>query len=105
MTDVNKTVWTPAPNADGGTYREMDDAEFASYTADKEARHTEYLMEEVLDKVQNLLSSSDWTQLGDTGLTDACKASFATYRASLRAIRRNPTVDPTWPTKPTEEWT
>lgn len=53
---------------------------------------------------QTKLAASDWTQLADTGLTSACVAEFATYRASLRAIRKNPTADPTWPTEPTEVW-
>lgn len=51
-----------------------------------------------------LLLATDWTQLSDSGLTDACVALFATYRASIRAIRKNPTDSPTWPNAPTEEW-
>jgi hypothetical protein len=51
-----------------------------------------------------LLASSDWTQLPDCGLTDACVASFVTYRASLRGIAISPTADATFPTKPTNEW-
>ena len=50
------------------------------------------------------LKESDWTQLADCGLTDACVANFVTYRASLRTIRRTDPSNPTFPTKPTEEW-
>ncbi len=54
----------------------------------------------------HLLKQTDWTQLPDSGLTDACVANFATYRASVRTIRKtNPNIDTvTWPTVPTEEW-
>lgn len=104
MTDtISRYVLEAGP--DGGTMREMDDAEYAAVCAEKEANRIAFAKEEAVTLAQHLLNASDWTQLNDTGLTDACKASFVTYRASLRAIRRNPTVDPTWPTKPTEEWT
>ncbi len=51
-----------------------------------------------------ILLATDWTQLTDSGLTSDCVALFATYRSSVRAIRKNPTASPTWPTAPTEEW-
>ena len=51
-----------------------------------------------------LLRVTDWTQLPDSGLTDACVAAFATYRASIRTIRRTSPSSPTWPDAPTEEW-
>jgi len=59
--------------------------------------------EQIADR---LLRQTDWTQLPDSGLTDACGANFATYRASVRTIRKtNPNIDTvTWPTVPTEEW-
>tara|TARA_E500000331_G_scaffold330251_1_gene351612 strand:+ start:410 stop:613 length:204 start_codon:yes stop_codon:yes gene_type:complete len=57
-----------------------------------------------LFKAEKLLRLSDWTQLTDCGLTDACVAKFVTYRASLRVIRRTDPSKPTFPTKPTEEW-
>lgn len=104
MTDtISRMVWDAGP--DGGTYREMDDAEYAAVCAEKAANAEAEAKEEAVEMAQHRLTASDWTQLSDTGLTDACKAAFVTYRTSLRAIRKNPTVDPTWPTKPTEEWT
>lgn len=51
-----------------------------------------------------ILQASDWTQLPDSGLTDACVALFATYRASIRNIRQTNPDNPTWPDAPTEEW-
>lgn len=51
-----------------------------------------------------LLQETDWTQLPDSGLTDACVALFATYRASIRTIRQTTPANPTWPDAPTEEW-
>jgi len=51
-----------------------------------------------------ILAATDWTQLPDSGLTDACVALFATYRASIRTIRQTAPANPTWPDAPTEEW-
>ena len=51
-----------------------------------------------------LLKETDWTQLPDSGLTDACVALFATYRANIRTIRRTNPDSPTWPDAPTEDW-
>ncbi len=56
------------------------------------------------DAADKLLSKTDWTQLPDSGLTDACVALFKTYRASIRTIRRTSPSSPTWPDAPTEEW-
>jgi hypothetical protein len=56
------------------------------------------------DTAENILRASDWTQLPDSGLTDACVALFATYRASIRTIRQTNPDNPTWPDAPTEEW-
>jgi hypothetical protein len=51
-----------------------------------------------------ILKATDWTQLPDSGLTDACVALFATYRASIRTIRQTTPANPTWPDAPAEEW-
>ena len=55
-------------------------------------------------KAAELLADTDWTQLPDSGLKDHCVASFKTYRASLRVIRKTNPSNPTFPTKPKEEW-
>ena len=51
-----------------------------------------------------ILKATDWTQLPDSGLTSDCVAAFATYRASIRTIRKTNPSSPTWPDAPTEEW-
>ena len=59
---------------------------------------------------QSLLDSTDWTQSPNSGLTADCVSAFATYRASLRVIRRRDDADVSdstsekSPTAPTEEW-
>jgi len=59
---------------------------------------------DVLKTATLLLEATDWTQLPDSGLTDACVTLFATYRASIRTIRQTTPDNPTWPDAPTEEW-
>jgi hypothetical protein len=56
------------------------------------------------EAANRILLKTDWTQLPDNGLTDACVALFATYRASIRTIRQTTPANPTWPDVPTEEW-
>lgn len=51
-----------------------------------------------------ILNATDWTQLPDSGLTSDCVTAFATYRASIRTIRKTNPDNPTWPDAPTEEW-
>lgn len=54
-------------------------------------------------KASDLLSETDWTVLPDvTNLTN--KEDFVTYRAALRAIAVNPTVDVVFPVKPDTVW-
>ena len=57
-----------------------------------------------INTAEAILKATDWTQLPDSGLTDACVALFATYRASIRTIRQTTPNNPTWPNAPTEEW-
>ena len=59
---------------------------------------------EIVQTAEALLNSTDWTQLPDSGLTDACVAAFATYRATIRTTRQTNPGNPTWPDAPTEEW-
>lgn len=54
------------------------------------------------EKAMGLLSESDFSVLSDVNLTN--KAAWETYRANIRAIAINPTIDPTWPIKPPELW-
>jgi len=48
-----------------------------------------------------MLSDTDWTQLSDVPLTDACKAAFAEKRQELRDVDL---LNPVWPEMPEEEW-
>ncbi len=62
------------------------------------------------DVAQRLLRETDWTQISNSGLTDACVSAFGTYRDALRVIRKrsnsniSDTALETWPDAPTEEW-
>jgi hypothetical protein len=58
----------------------------------------------ITDTAEAILKATDWTQLADSGLTDACVALFSTYRASIRTIRQTTPANPTWPDAPAEEW-
>ena len=64
----------------------------------------EYNAEERRLDRNNLLAESDWTQMPDSPLTDAQKASWATYRQSLRDLPDHENwpflLDTDWPTKP-----
>ena len=55
-------------------------------------------------KRNQLLATSDWTQMPDSPLTDEAKTSWATYRSSLRTLPTHenwPNLeDADWPTKP-----
>ena len=50
----------------------------------------------------NLLLSSDFTQLGDIGLSESKKTEWIDYRQALRDLPANTSdpANPTWPTKP-----
>lgn len=56
------------------------------------------------ETAEAILVATDWTQLPDSGLTSDCVAAFATYRASIRTIRKTNPDNPTWPDAPTEQW-
>jgi hypothetical protein len=52
---------------------------------------------------EQLLTQSDWAVLPDVDLAN--KADWASYRATLRGIARNPPIDPAvFPTRPPEVW-
>jgi hypothetical protein len=53
-------------------------------------------------KAENLLLESDWSVLPDVPLAN--KPEWEAYRAALREIAINPTLDPTWPVKPETIW-
>lgn len=57
-----------------------------------------------------LLYETDWTTISD--VADPAKsqpyllnqADFVTYRSALRKLAVYPEANPTWPTKPAEQW-
>ena len=57
---------------------------------------------DVLQKRNNKLTASDWTQMADSPLSDSKKAEWATYRQALRDLPANTSdpANPTYPTKP-----
>lgn len=60
--------------------------------------------EYIRSKRANLLSTSDWTQLPDNGLSEAKRAEWAAYRQALRdmpaTVSVNSVEDIVWPTRP-----
>ena len=48
-----------------------------------------YIWKEILQKRNNKLLASDWTQLPNSPLSDSKKAEWATYRQTLRDIPNN----------------
>lgn len=56
-------------------------------------------------KAKELLIDSDWTQLPDINLTYDSITAFRTYRATIRAVAKNPTSgEVNWPEEPTPEY-
>ena len=62
--------------------------------------------EERRETRNSLLAESDWTQMPDSPLTDAQKASWAIYRQSLRDLSDHENwpflLNTDWPTKPSQ---
>jgi hypothetical protein len=54
------------------------------------------------DKAAKLLDETDWTQVSDCPLLN--KQEFIDYRAIVRAIALNPTIDAVFPELPTNQW-
>lgn len=64
----------------------------------------------VTQEAATLLQQTDWTEV--PSVSDATQpiylsnaAEFAAYRAELRVIAVNPTLNPAWPTRPATQWT
>ena len=54
------------------------------------------------NKANGLLILSDWSVLSDVSLQN--KTEWVSYRGALRQIATTPTLDPTWPVKPSAVW-
>lgn len=83
---------------------DFTEEEVAAYTAEKEARTLTINISDAKDKAQDILNNTDWTQLPNSGLTEACAAAFVAYRAEVRVIRQSDAVPETWPVAPVMEW-
>ena len=61
-----------------------------------------FLWMKLRNERDNLLLSSDFTQLGDIGLSESKKTEWINYRQALRDLPANTSdpANPTWPTKP-----
>jgi len=91
----------------GPVFTDTTDSEGNVTTAaDNEAAYKSRIDTEVATSVRSerdrLIAETDWTQLADSQLSDSVKASWVTYRQSLRDL---PTASGfphtmTWPTKP-----
>ena len=67
------------------------------------------LKAECKNKASELLYATDWTTIPD--VTNPAnnpyllnQADFIAYRNTVRALAVNPVTNPTFPTKPTEQW-
>jgi hypothetical protein len=80
---------------------------FETVTAELTNLQNAYTISQVKEKASSLLSATDWATLSDVTSGSPKlnnQAEFITYRQEVRAIAVNPTANPNWPTKPTEQW-
>jgi len=99
---------TPIPNQEITSLPAWADACVAVWDAkDYEEKHPpaptpEQIIAANKLKAERLLLESDWSVLPDVPLQN--KSEWEAYRAALRQIVINPTVDPSWPVKPQSVW-
>ena len=69
---------------------------------DEYLNSSSFLWMKLRSERDNLLLSSDFTQLGDIGLSETKKTEWVNYRQSLRDLPANTSdpANPTWPTRP-----
>ncbi len=69
---------------------------------DEYVNSSTFLWMKLRSERDNLLLSSDFTQLGDIGLSESKKTEWINYRQALRDLPANTSdpANPTWPTKP-----
>lgn len=95
-TPDDKSTWTVQPSERQG------DAQPIINAFDIEAQEVAVGWAELRKKRNVLLTSCDWTQLGDAQLTAAQVTAWQTHRQALRDVP-SATVDPAepeWPTPP-----
>ena len=92
--------------SDGSGGWSSNTSDFGVTWSQVQTKYNELVAAEPLNQVREvrngLLAETDWTRMDDNGLSDSAKASWATYRQSLRDITDSATSldDVTWPTKP-----
>ena len=69
---------------------------------DEYVNSSTFLWMKLRSERDNLLLSSDFTQLGDIGLSESKKTEWINYRQALRDLPANTSdpANPNWPTKP-----
>ena len=69
---------------------------------DEYVNSSTFLWMKLRSERDNLLLSSDFTQLGDIGLSESKKTEWINYRQALRDLPANTSdpASPNWPTKP-----
>jgi len=54
------------------------------------------------EEAKKRIAASDWSVLPDVGLSNV--SEFEAYRATLRALIKNPVANPSFPTEPNPVW-
>lgn len=54
------------------------------------------------EEAKKRIAASDWSVLPDVGLSNV--SEFETYRATLRALIKNPVANPSFPAEPNPVW-
>ena len=103
--DVHDTIPTPNIEVTEEVWRKAIQDNVNAYVGDtfvyKDFRTTEQKTSDKREYRDMLLKESDWTQFGDSPLSDSKKTEWATYRQSLRDLPAQsgfPNID--MPTKP-----
>jgi hypothetical protein len=90
----------PRQKVVNGIYYDLTEAEEAELAAQAEAADLDMHM--VRSQRNGILSSSDWTQIGDAALGDHTAEEWATYRQELRDLlgAYSRVSDVVWPEDP-----
>jgi hypothetical protein len=96
MTDVTNyaTLQWFDTNTTQPTKAEVD-AEVARLQAEEPLKNCK-------EEAKKRIAASDWSVLPDVGLSNV--SEFEAYRATLRALIKNPVANPSFPTEPNPVW-
>lgn len=59
-------------------------------------------LEDTKREAKDKIAATDWSVLPDVGLANA--EEYVAYRATLRALIKDPVANPVWPTEPQPIW-